>query len=210
MTKVIIDLAISLDGFVAGPGDRPDEIFEWYFSGDTPIPQYEDAIAGGAPYPPFRLAADDLHVFQELIDNSGAVVTGRRTYDVSNAWGGYGPHPGVPLFVVTHEAPASVPDGPTTYTFVTDGVEAAVDRAKAAAGSKWVSLLGAAIAQQALGAGLVDEIQLHVAPVVLGAGVRLFDDPGAQPFELRTERVLAGPIATHLRYRVEAPATPTR
>lgn len=202
MSKVVIDLGISLDGYIAGPDDDPGKVFDWYFSGDTPIPQYEDAARHGAQVPPFRLAARDAEVFQELMDNSGAVVTGRRTYDVSNGWNGDGPHPGVPLFVVTHDPPSDAPEGMSSYTFVTDGVESAIGQAKEAAADRWVSLLGASVPQQALLAGLVDEIRLHVAPVVLGAGVRLFDGGVDAPVELDQVDVAFSPSVTHLMYRV--------
>jgi dihydrofolate reductase len=202
MSKVVIDLGVSLDGFIAGPDDDPRKVFDWYFSGDTPIPQYEDAARRGAQVPPFKLAAPDAAVFQELLDNSGAVVTGRRTYEVSNGWNGDGPHPGVPLFVVTHDPPTDVPGGMASYTFVRDGVDSAIGQAKEAAGEKWVSMLGASVAQQALRTGLVDEIRLHVAPVLLGSGVRLFGGDGDPPVELDQLDVVSGPTVTHLIYRV--------
>lgn len=201
MGKVVIDLGISLDGFIAGPDDDPGKVFDWYFSGDTPIPQYEEAARRGAQVPPFRLAAPDAAVFQELMDNSGAVVTGRRTYDVSNGWNGDGPHPGVPLFVVTHQPPASVPEGLASYTFVSE-VVSAINQAKEVAGERWVSMLGASVPQQALRAGLVDEIRLHVAPVLLGSGVRLFVDGNESPLELEQLDVVSSPSVTHLTYRV--------
>jgi dihydrofolate reductase len=202
MSKVVIDLGISLDGFIAGPDDDPGKVFDWYFSGDTPIPQYEDAARRGAHVPPFRLSAPDTAVFQELIDNSGAVVTGRRTYEASNGWNGDGPHPGVPLFVITHDPPPGVPQGMASYTFVSDGVERAIGQAKEAAGEKWVSMLGASVARQALHIGLVDEIRLHVAPVLLGSGVRLFGGNGGPPVELEQLDVVSSPTVTHLIYRV--------
>lgn len=202
MSKVVIDLGISLDGFIAGSDDDPGKVFDWYFSGDTPIAQYEDAARQGAQVPPFRLAARDAAVFQELMDNSGAVVTGRRTYDVSNGWNGDGPHPGVPLFVMTHDPPSTVPDGMASYTFVSDGVESAISQAKEAAGEKWVSMLGASVPQQALRAGLVDEIRLHVAPVLLGSGVRLFVGGTDAPLDLEQIDVVSSPTVTHLMYSV--------
>lgn len=152
------------------------------------------------PVPPFKLSARNAEVFEELVDNAGAVVTGRRTYDITNGWAGNGPLPRVPLFVVTHHVPEHVPQGESRYTFVTDGVASAIEQAKAAAGDKYVSLMGASVPQQAIRAGLVDEIQIHLAPVLLDGGVRLFDHLGQ--IKLDVVRVVDSPDVTHLRYRV--------
>lgn len=209
MAKVIVALTMSLDGFIAGPKDDPmregegiTRLFEWYFEGDTPIRRYEEAASRGVSVPDFKLAGTNVAVFEELIESGGAVVTGRRTYDLSNAWEGNGPLPGLPLFVVTHTVPDQMPKGKSTYTFVTDGVESAVAQAKAAAGEKYVSLMGASVPQQCLRAGLLDEIQIHLVPVLLGDGVRLFDHLGADKIDLEIMRVVDGPGVTHLRYRV--------
>ena len=152
--------------------------------------------------PPFRLSNSSAEVFEELVESGGAVVTGRRIYDIASAWGGNGPLPGLPLFVLTHNVPEYVPQGESRYTFVTDGVESAIEQAKAAAGDKYVSLMGASVAQQGLRAGLLDEIQIHLVPALLGAGVRLFDHIGANTIGLETIRVVDSPGVTHLRYRV--------
>jgi dihydrofolate reductase len=210
MAKVIVALTMSLDGFIAGPGDAVERplgdggraLFDWYFDGDTPIRRYQEAERRGVPVPPFRLSRASAAVFEELTERGGAVVTGRRTYDVANAWGGNGPLPGLPLFVVTHHVPDQVPRGESRYTFVTDGVERAVERAKAAAGDRDVSLMGASVPQQALKAGLLDEIQIHLVPLLLGGGVRLFDHLGSETVELETIRVVDAPGVTHLRFRV--------
>ena len=210
MAKVIVDLAVSLDGFVAGAGDGPDNplgnggsaLFSWYFDGDTPIRAYEEAAARGVPVPRFRLSATSAEVFTQLVETGGAVITGRRTYEIADAWAGNGPLPGVPVFVLTHEAPPAVPAGESSYTFVTDGIESAVAQASAAAGDGYISLMGAAPAQQCLRLGLLDEIQLHVVPVLLGAGVRLFEHLGPAPVALRKLRVVDAPGVTHSRYAV--------
>ncbi len=210
MAQVMVDLAMSVDGFIAGSNDGSDQplgdggmrLFDWYFDGDTPIRHYQEAAARGASVPPFKLSRSSAEVFEELIESTGAVVTGRRTYDISDAWGGDGPLPGVPLFVLTHTAPDVVPQGESTYTFVTDAVESAIEQAKAAAGDNYVSLMGASIPQQCLRAGLLDEIQIHLVPVLLGAGVRLFDHLGTKSIELETIRVVDSPGVTHLRFRV--------
>jgi dihydrofolate reductase len=152
--------------------------------------------------PPFKLSSRSAEVFEDLIENGGAVVTGRRTYDIADAWGGNGPLPGLPLFVLTHHVPDHVPHGESRYTFVTDGVESAIEQAKAAAGDKYVSLMGASIPQQCLRAGLLDEIQIHLVPLLLGAGVRLFDHLGTETIELEPIQVVDAPGVTHLRFRV--------
>jgi dihydrofolate reductase len=202
MAKVIVALTMSLDGFITDSNDGVEQLFGWYFDGDTPIRHYQEAESRGVSVPPFQLARSNAEVFEGLIDSGGAVVTGRRTYDISGAWGGNGPLPGLPLFVVTHKVPEHVPQGESHYTFVTDGVQSAVEQAKAAAGDKYVSLMGSAVPQQALRAGLLDEIQIHLVPVLLGAGVRLFDHLGTENIELETVRVVDAPGVTHLRYRV--------
>ena len=202
MAKVIVALTMSLDGFVADDNDRVDRIFNWYFDGDTPIRHYREAADRGVSVPPFKLAGSSAEVFSDLVEGGGAVVTGRRTYDISGAWDGNGPLPGLPLFVVTHHVPEQVPRGESHYTFVTDGVASAVEQAKAVAGDKYVSLMGSRVPQQCLQAGLVDEIQIHLVPVLLGAGVRLFDRLGTEGIGLELTRVVDSPGVTHLRYRV--------
>jgi dihydrofolate reductase len=210
MARVIVDLAMSVDGFIAGANDGQEKplgdggmrLFDWYFDGDTPSRHYEAAARRGVPVPDFKLSSTSAEVFDELLESGGAVVTGRRTYDVSDAWGGNGPVPGLPLFIVTHSVPESVPRGESTYTFVTDGVESAIAQAKEAAGDRDVGLMGSAVPQQCLRLGLLDEIQLHLVPVLLGAGVRLFDHLGTESVELELLRVVDAPGVTHLRYRV--------
>jgi dihydrofolate reductase len=205
MARVIVALTISLDGFLAGPHDGPDlplgedgrQLFDWYFSGDTPSRYY----AGFQHYERFRLSAQSAEVFDSVLDSCGAVLTGRRTYDISRGWEGHGPAPGLPVFVLTHQPPAPVPQTTVPYTFVTDGIDSAVKQAGEVAGEKYVSLMGSAAPQQCLRAGLLDEIQLAVVPVLLGSGVRLFDHLGG-PVRLEKLRVVDAPGVTHLRYRV--------
>jgi dihydrofolate reductase len=200
MTNVLTALSTSLDGFIAGAGDtreQPlgvggDRLFKWFFDGDTP----------SRHAPGFNMSPVSAKFFDEGVDRVGAAITGRRTYDVSDAWGGSGPMPGIPLFVVTHQVPEEVPTGDPPYTFVTDGVEHAVERATEAAAGKDVFLQGASIVQQCLRAGLMDELVISLVPVVLGGGVRLLDglDPGS--VELEVVGALEAPGVTHLTYRV--------
>jgi dihydrofolate reductase len=210
VAKVIVALSMSLDGFIAGANDGRDQplgrggmrLFDWYFDGERPIRQYQAAATRGVGVPPFKLSSSSAEVFEDLIESGGAVVTGRRTYDIADAWGGNGPLPGLPLFVVTHHVPEHVPHGESRYTFVTDGVESAIEQARAAAGEKYVSVMGASIPQQCLRAGLLDEIQIHLVPVLLGSGVRLFDHLDTENIDLEIIRVVDSPGVTHLRYRV--------
>lgn len=125
-----------------------------------------------------------------------------RTYDIARAWGGTGPLPGVPLFVMTHHVPDTVPAGHPPYTFITDGIASAVEQARTAAAGKDVVVMGATIVQQCLRAGLLDELTMNLVPVVLGRGVRLLDglEPGS--VELEIARVVDAPGITHLTYRV--------
>jgi dihydrofolate reductase len=205
MTKVTTALSTSLDGYIAGIDDGPDQplgvggerLFKWFEDGDTPS-RY---------YPSFRMSALSARFFdEEVAGRDGANIAGRRTYDIANAWEGKGPLPGVPLFVLTHQVPETVPAGDPPYTFVTDGIERAIELAKEAAGSKDVSLMGASLVQQCLRAGLLDEMTIHLVPVVLGGGVRLLDalEPGSADFEL--VRVVDAPGVTHLTYRVVRPS----
>jgi dihydrofolate reductase len=148
------------------------------------------------------MSAASADFFDEGVGGTGAVIAGRRTYEVSEAWGGRGAIPGLPLFVVTHRVPEVVPAGDPPYTFVTDGVEAAVELAQAAAGRKNVHLMGARIVQQAIRAGLLDELVISLVPLVLGRGVRLLEGLGPNDLKLDLARVVDAPDVTHLTYRV--------
>jgi dihydrofolate reductase len=190
MAKVVSAMSMSLDGYVTGPDDGREyplgvggeQLHRWLGADRT---------------------AEDAAVLDEMVAGAGAVVMGRKSYDIcegDGGWGTGGPVGDVPCFVVTHRPrPADVSD---VFTFVHDGVVSAVEQAKAVAGDKVVGLHGATCAQQALAAGLVDEIQIHLIPVMMGGGVRLLDHIGGKPIELERDRVVATPLATHLRFRV--------
>jgi dihydrofolate reductase len=200
MTMVATGLSTSIDGFIAGADDGPDlplgvggdRLFQWFRDGDTPS-RY---------YPEFRMSDISADFFDQAVSQVGAVIAGRRTYDIAGAWNGAGPMPGAPLFVLTHRVPDDVPAGDPPYTFVTEGIERAVEEARTAAGDKDVALMGATIVQQCLRAGLLDELTIDLVPVVLGRGVRLLDglEPGSVEFDLI--RVVDAPGVTHLTYRV--------
>lgn len=202
MGKVLVDISTSLDGFIAGPDDGPElplgkggeRLHEWVYG--LASWRAPHGLEGGASGP-------DDEVMKEAFETAGAVVMGRRMFDNAEGWGESPPFH-VPVFVLTHEAREPlVKEGGTTFTFVTDGIESALEQARAAAGDKDVSVAGGAnVIQQYLEAGLLDQLQIHLAPLLLGGGIRLFDDVGTEQIELEATRVIDSPGVTHLRYRV--------
>ena len=195
MSKVIAIMSMSLDGYVADPNDGVDEVFDWYFtSGDVEFP------AGGADAMTFKVSPPSAEHLRALWAELGAVLTGRRTFDRAGGWGGN--HAWGPAFVLTHDIPAGWPRPNSTVHFVTDGLESAVRQAKAAAAGKAVGVHGADTIQQLLNAGLLDELSVDIAPVLLGSGVRLFDHLAGTPTVLGNPTVIAGAGVTHLRYPV--------
>ncbi|HEV7485849.1 MAG TPA: dihydrofolate reductase family protein [Thermoanaerobaculia bacterium] len=195
MSKVIAIMSMSLDGFVADVNDGVGEVFDWYMSsGDVEI------HTGGSDPMTFHVSqpsADHLH---GLIDDLGAVLTGRRTFDKAEGWGGN--HAWGPAFVLTHQIPDGWPRPGSTVNFVLDGIESAVSQAKSAAAGKNVGVHGADTIQQLLNAGLLDEISVDIAGVLLGSGVRLFDRLDGTPSALGNPTVIQGVGVTHLRYPV--------
>jgi dihydrofolate reductase len=202
MGKVAMGLSMSLDGFIAGPNDGPgqplgeggERLFEWFSTGDT-----EYGLPGTEMV--FRVSRQSAEMLREAHAGMGAFVTGRRTFDISNGWGG-NPPLGVPTFVVTHAVSQEWAYEGSPFTFVTDGVESAVEKARAIAGGKDVAVGAASIAQQCIRAGLLDEVHVDLVPVLLGDGVRLFEHLGAGPIELESTRVIEGAGVTHLTFRV--------
>ena len=197
MAKVIALMSMSLDGYVADANDGVDEVFDWYFSGDVEIP-----ISSPTMEMTFRVSQPSAEYLNGLIAELGAMLTGRRTFEVADGWGGQ--HAWGPAFVVTHDVPEGWPRPGSTVEFVTDGIESAVARAKAAAGSKSVGVHGADTIQQCLNAGLLDEIQVDLAAVLLGEGIRLFEHLADTPVVLGDPKVVDGVGVTHLRYPVRA------
>jgi dihydrofolate reductase len=175
---------MSLDGFIAAPNDEVDALFAWW----------GDKSAGGP------------ELLDEAFKTTGAVIMGRRSFDIIDGPNGWVAPDGTafpwPVFVLCHDAREKVTKGATKYTFVTDGIESALRKAKAAAGDKNVSLMGANTAQQYIKAGLVDEMQIHLVPILLGEGIRLFDHLGTEHIELQRIMVIESPGVTHLRFRV--------
>jgi dihydrofolate reductase len=198
MTKVLAAITTSVDGYVAGPDDRPgkglgeggERLHYWVFGGPWTY-EGEDDLG--------EATGDDAAWLAEAMERIGAVVGGRWTYEAANHWGGENPW-GLPVFIVTHRLEEEPEGG--AFTFVS-GVENAVERAKAAAGDKDVTVMGGAdVIRQALAAGLVDELSIIVAPVVLGGGKRLFDG-FTRSLELEHIGVRQSPFATFIDYRVK-------
>jgi dihydrofolate reductase len=196
MTKVVAIMSMSLDGYVADANDGVAEVFDWYFSGDVEVP-----TASGSSGMTFQVSPPSADHLRGLVAETGAMLTGRRTFEVAGGWGGRHPWD-IPAFVVTHDVPEGWPRPDSTVEFVTDGLESAVARAKAAAGPKSVGVHGAQTIQQCLNAGLLDELHVDLAAVLLGGGVRLFDDLANTPAVLGNPTVVAGEGVTHLRYPV--------
>ncbi|MCV2463753.1 dihydrofolate reductase family protein [Streptomyces sp. ICN988] len=199
---VTADLAITLDGYVAGPnvtldnpgGDGGEPIFEWIHT--LASWRERQGMTGGDEN-------RDSELMREWFDATGAVVMGRMMYDTGEEFWGDNPPFRTPVFVLTNRPrPTLVKEGGTSFTFVTDGIHSALEQAKAAAGDRNVDIGGGAhTVRQYLAADLVDELQLHVVPVLLGDGLRLFEGLGARRRDLERVRVVETPPATHLKYR---------
>ncbi|MER6377028.1 dihydrofolate reductase family protein [Streptomyces mirabilis] len=199
---VTADMAISLDGCIAGTdvaidnpgGDGAEPLFEWIHN--LASWRQRQGMTGGEEN-------RDSALMREWFDATGAVVMGRMMYDTGEEFWGDNPPFRTPVFVLTHRPrPALVKEGGTTLTFVTDGIHSALDQAKAAAGDRNVDIAGgASTVQQYLREGLIDELQLHVVPVLLGEGLRLFEGLGAGRRNLEPVRVADTPLATHVKYR---------
>ncbi len=196
MSATVLYMSMSLDGFVAGPNESPDNglgdggerLHEWFSTG---APTAHAGVPG-------RPADVNGEIMDEVM-STGAVVAGRGTVEPAGYWNG-DHHDGVPIFILSRRPEAEAGRWPLV-TYV-DDVETAMARAKEAAGEKDVLVHGVGTAQLALAAGVLDELQIHLIPVLLGEGRRLFEHLGADHIELELTRVLDGPGVTHLRYRV--------
>jgi dihydrofolate reductase len=196
MTQVYTGATMSLDGYISGPEESGfDHLFRWYESGDVEMRTTHDDLT-------FRLAPADAEHIRTILDLTGVFVVGRHLFDVTNGWGGS--HPlDRPVVVLTHSVPDGWPRDDAPFTFVTDGIEAAVAKAKEIAGDKGVGVNGGQIARQCLEAGLLDEIWVDLAPVLLGGGRPFFDEVAGAPYALEGPlSVVEGANVTHLRYRV--------
>jgi dihydrofolate reductase len=203
MGIVTAHMSMSVDGYVAGPnsgagnplGDGGVLIQQWMFG----LASFREiqGLSGG------QTNADDEELRQRFAP-TGAVVLGRRMFDEGEGPWGDNPPFRMPVFVLTHEdRDTLVKEGGTTFTFVTNGIESALEQAKAAAGDKNVNIAGGAdTVQQFIRAGLLDELEIHLAPLLFGEGIRLFDKMGPEHIELENMRVVSSPKVTHLRFRV--------
>jgi dihydrofolate reductase len=210
MGKLWFDITVSLDGYVAGPdpreeaplGDGGEQLHEWAFRLQTW--KQAHGLGDGETGP-------DDEIVAESIARQGASIMGRGMFgggpgpwgdDPWNGWWGDDPPFEVPVFVLTNHPREPLHLGTSTFTFVTDGIESALEQARAAAGDKDVHVAGGAnVAQQYLRAGLLDEVELHIVPLLLGGGVRLFENVPADAARLEIDRVVASPTVTHARYR---------
>lgn len=194
MGKTIAQFTMSVDGFIADAHDGVEQLFKWYTSGDTELhlPSLDRT---------FNVSAASAELLEREWSKFGAIVTGKRDFEVSKAWGGK-PLLNLPTFIVTHEIPEEWSGDDSPFTFVTDGVESAVAQAIDAAGDKKVDIGGSTIVQQCLQLGLLDEIRIDLVPIVLGSGVRLFDNLESTHFELALLNTIEGTGVTHLHFCV--------
>jgi dihydrofolate reductase len=197
MGKIITGATMSLDGYIAGPGESGfDLLFQWYGNGDVEMPSASPSV------PPNRLSAASAALVGPEWESIGALVVGRYLYDMTNAWGGR--HPvGVTTVVLTHQRPEDRPEDDENFVFVTDGIAEAVAAAQKLAGDKNVGVNGGQMARQALEAGLIDEVGVELVPVILGSGKSLFGELAGAPVEFDGPTVVVeGTGVTHLRYAV--------
>lgn len=196
MGSVGTGFSMSLDGFVAGPHDDVQRLFAWMFQGGNDLEWTSGETDLG-----LKLSPQSAELFQDAARTTGALVTGRRLFDITGAWGGK--HPlDVPVVVVTHRVPQEWVKPGSPFTFVTDGVASAIEQAKQIAGDKRVAVASPTLVQQCLQLNLLDEIHIDLVPVLLGDGIRLFDHLGGASIELERTRVIEAPGVTHITFRV--------
>ncbi len=198
MGRVLTHMTMSLDGYIANPNDDPGELFDWYGAGVVSVPSANENVA-------FAVDEASAEVLRGLTESVGALVSGRRLFDITNGWNDS--HPvGAPVVVVTHSAPAEAAERWPRTTFV-DGVTAAVTTAREIAGEKDVTIASANLAQQAIDLGLVDEVCVSLVPVLFGEGIRYFSKLDRGHVLLEDPVVTPGRRALHLRYQVRAATT---
>ncbi|PRY57338.1 dihydrofolate reductase family protein [Glycomyces artemisiae] len=193
MTKVQSHMTMSLDGFIAQPDDQVGELFEWYEAGDVAVPSANERVE-------FRVDAASAPILKELTEHCGAIVAGRRLFDMTGGWDDRHPA-GAPVVVVSHTVPEDAAERWPRTVFV-DGVAAAIERARQIAGERDVTIASATITQQALALGLVDEVCVSLVPVLFGEGVPYFAAFDTGHLLLEDPEVVQGKRAVHLRYPV--------
>jgi len=194
MSEVIANMSMSLDGFIADTDDGIEQVFSWYGSGDVTVPT-------AVEWATFRTSEASAGVLRHGLATIGALIGGRRLFDLTSGWNGMHPM-GVPVFIVTHSEPTDWAHPEAPFTFVTDGIESAVAKAKAAAGDKNVAVASPTIVRQCLDAGLLDAVQVDLVPVLLGKGIPFFGELATGPVQLDGPTVVEGQGVTHLTYRV--------
>lgn len=195
MGKVIASFTTSLDGFIAYPDGSVGALFDWYNNGDVEVKP--------AGYPiTFHMTQQSADYWDRMAGTEGAFIAGRRIFDFTHGWGGNPPN-GVPTFVVTHRPPPESwpPRADAPFTFV-DDLPTALEQAQAIAGEHVVGVAGANIAQQCINAGVLDEIRIDLAPVLIGKGVRYLDGIDREGVRLDHLETVQGDRVTHLRYQV--------
>jgi dihydrofolate reductase len=195
--KVMVGATMSLDGFIADPADAVGPLFDWYGNGEV-------AIAPGDPERTFHVSQASAKYMRESWSKIGAVVIGRRLFDLTNGWNGR-PAAGDAVFVVTHEPPSDWPFPDAPFTFVTNGVRSAVEQARSFAGDRDISVTAGDIGRQVLDEGLADEVALDLVPVVFGRGIRFFGEIAISPLMLENPVVIEGDRVIHLNYPVRKP-----
>lgn len=196
MGKIFTQASVSLDGYIAGPGETGfDKLFSWCTAGTVPTPTADpDRLT-------YRTSEATARYLRELEERLGACVVGRNQFDLTEGWGGRHPS-GVPVFVVTHRPPPPGWAPSTPFTFVTDGVETAIAQAREAAGDLDVGVGPGVTVAEALRAGLLDELRMDVVPVVLGGGTPMLAGLEASaPLDFEQSEVIEGIGVTHLVYR---------
>ena len=196
MSKVYTGATMSIDGYISGPDESGfDHLFQWYENGDVEMRTTHGDLT-------FHLTPQSAEHVRAIVETTGALVCGRHLFDVTSGWGGS--HPlDLPVVVVTHSVPDGWPRDDAPFTFVTEGIERAIEVASEIAGDKVVGVNGGQIARQCLEAGLLDEIWVDLAPVLLGGGRPFFDEVAGAPYALDGPvSVVQGERVTHLRYRV--------
>jgi dihydrofolate reductase len=197
MTRLVADMSMSLDGFVARPDDRPEHLFDWMFGGDVEVATNKPGVA-------FRTTESSADAVRGAVEQVGAILGGRRYFDLAQGWGGEHPM-GVPVVVLTHSVPDGWPRDGSSIVFNTDGLASAVEQAKALAGGKDVAVASPSLVRQCLDAGVLDAVSIHLVPIVLGGGHRYFPEGG--PAGFADPEVTAGEGVLHLRYAVKAPVS---
>lgn len=202
MGKVTTGFSMSLDGFVAGPNDSPenslgdggDRLFKWYFTGDA---QVEVPLGDGA----MKMARGGGEMVKEAGAAAGVLVTARRTFDIARAWGGRHPMD-VPMVVLTHRIPQEWVKEGLPFTFVTDGIESAIKKAREIAGDKNIVIGAPSVVKQCLNTGLLDEIHIDLVPLLLGKGIQLFDLLEIEPIDLKLEEATMSSGVLHITFCV--------